>query len=156
MKKRVSILVIVLVASLTVLVGLFSLQGGSLGANVLGVNETLDEGEAEVVDYVDDYYEISLKKLSYDGLEDNTLKFRVKFPEDKESVLTFTITNEDGDVVNSGQYSNIHIRVGQTSPSDVVMPIEWSEPGTYYVSMKIVDRVSGAVVYESVENLYYK
>ncbi|NIA02380.1 MAG: hypothetical protein GWP15_03275 [Nitrospirae bacterium] len=156
MKKRVSILVAVMLVAFTVLTGLFFLQGGSLGVNVFGVNETLDEGSVDIVDSVNDDYEISLKKLLYDGLEDNTLKFRVKFPEDKESVLTFTVTNEDGDVVNSGRYSNIHIRVGQTSPSDIVLPIEWSEPGTYHINMEIVDRMTGAVVYEDGANLYYK
>ncbi|MFH1534195.1 MAG: hypothetical protein ABID64_04665 [Nitrospirota bacterium] len=158
MKKRVSILVAILVVALAVLVGLLFFWGNGLnlnvlGANVLGAGETV--GEVDVDEVVDDY-EISLKKIAYDSSQDDTLRFRVKFPEDKESVITFSITNGDGDVVNSSKYSNIRIRAGETSPSDIVLPIEWSQPGTYYVAMSIVDRVSGAVVYEDSANLIYK
>jgi len=156
MKKRVSILVVVLVVALAVLGGLLLFQGGGLGVNVLGASEILDEGSVDIVDSVSDDYEISLKKFLYDGLQDDTLRFRVKFPEDKESVLTFSVMNEEGDVVNSAKYSNIHIRAGETSPSDIVLPIEWSQSGTYHVDMKIVDRMSGAVVYEDGVKLYYK
>lgn len=156
MKKRISILVAVLVVLLAVLVGLLFFRGNGLSVNVLSADETLDDGSVDIVDSVSDDYEISLKKFSYDSSQDNTLRFHVKFPEDKESVLTFSITNEEGDVVNSARYSNIRIRVGETSPSDIVLPIEWSQPGTYHVDVNIVDRGSGEVVYENMVNLLYR
>ncbi len=155
MKKRVSILVLIVLVALAVL-GYMLFGGGDFNfgqTNVLGMDENV-EMEADLDDGSN--YNITLKKLSYDSLEDDTLRFRVEFPEGKESVITFSILDEEGTVVNGVKYSTIHLRGGETSPSDVVLPIEWSEPGTYHVDMEVVDRVSGELVYENYASFIYQ
>lgn len=153
MKKRVKILVFIMLAALVVC-GYMLFGGGDFNfgqTNVLGVEENVDVD----VDDSDDY-NITITKLSYDGLEDDTLRFRVEFPEGKESVITFNIVDGEGTVVNSVKYSTIYLRGDEPSPSDVVLPIEWSEPGTYHVDMEVVDRVSGELVYENYASFLYK
>lgn len=142
MKKRVSILVFIMLAALVVC-GYMLFGGGDFNfgqTNVLGVEENVD------VDVDDDGYNVYLKKFSYDS-SDSVMRFRVEFLEGMEAVLSFSVFNEDGDVVNSAKYSDIHFSGTERSPAGVVLPVEWSEPGTYSVDMEIVDEVSGDVVY---------
>jgi len=141
MKKRVVILLFIVLPALAVC-GYMLFERGDFNfgqANVLGVDENVD------VDADD--YNVYLKKFSYDS-SDSVMKFRVEFPEGMEAVLGFSIFNENGDFVNSAKYSDIHFNGTETSPAGVVLPIEWSEPGTYNVDMEILDDVSGDVVYE--------